>query len=143
MNQFFISGNLCADPEVIEFKNGGRIVKARMAHNEKDYPDRNGQMQKGRVTYLRIQATNGTSQILETLRKGDKVMVSGKMNYDTWTDKTTGKETGTVTFIALEIHQGTRRPTQEVEEHDEEVVVSKPAGKRSKVVAAEVEDAPF
>lgn len=77
VNKVILVGNLCADPEIKSFSNGGRIANLRVATNER-WRTREGE-QKERVEYhsVTLQSDGLISVAERFLRKGSKVYLEG------------------------------------------------------------------
>jgi single-strand DNA-binding protein len=87
INKVIIIGNLCADPEVKSFQNGGQICNLRIATNEK-WKDKATGEQKERVEYHSVTlSSEGLVGVAERfLRKGSKVYIEGKLQTRKWQD---------------------------------------------------------
>ncbi len=85
MNRVTLIGNLGADPEGHNTRDGRRIVRFSIATTE-TWKDRNGERQE-RTEWHRIVAYNGIGEIAERfLRKGSRVYVEGQLPTRKWTD---------------------------------------------------------
>jgi single-strand DNA-binding protein len=87
VNKVIIIGNLCADPEVKSFQNGGKICNLRIATNER-WKSKEGE-QKERVEYHSVTInSDGLVSVAERfLRKGSKVYIEGKLQTRKWQDQ--------------------------------------------------------
>lgn len=87
VNKSILIGNLCADPEVKSFQNGGRIANLRVATNE-TWKDRQSGERKERVEYhsVTIQSEGLVGVAERYLRKGSKVYVEGQLRTRKWQD---------------------------------------------------------
>lgn len=80
MNKSFILGNLGKDPEITTFQNGDRIATMSVATTEK-YTDKNGEKQEA-VEWHRVKFNGKLVDVIEKyLKKGDRVLVVGKIHY--------------------------------------------------------------
>ena len=87
INQVTLLGNLGADAEVKEFSNGDKYAKFSMATSEK-WKDKNSGEQRERTQWHNIVVyIPQLAPYLETMLKGDKVLVQGQMETRTWDDK--------------------------------------------------------
>jgi single stranded DNA-binding protein len=85
LNQIIIEGNLGADPEMKMFKEE-TLATFSLAHTPRTKV--NGQYEDGDTTWFRVTFWNSKSDaVLENLKKGDRVMVIGKLNQSTYTNK--------------------------------------------------------
>lgn len=87
LNKTMLIGNLCADPEVRSFQNGGKVANLRIATNE-TWKDKGGQRQE-RVEYHTVTIfSEGLVSVAERfLKKGSKVYVEGKLQTRKWQDQ--------------------------------------------------------
>lgn len=88
VNKCIIIGNLCSDPEVKSFSNGGRIANMRIATNEK-WRDKSSGEQKERVEYhsVVIQSEGLVGVVERFLRKGSKIYIEGQLRTRKWQDQ--------------------------------------------------------
>jgi len=88
VNKVLLIGNLCADPEVKSFANGGRICNIRIATNE-SWKDKNSGERKERVEYHSVVlSSDGLVGVAERfLRKGSKVYIEGQLRTRKWQDQ--------------------------------------------------------
>ncbi len=80
-------GNLAADVEVKENKSGGVYLDAVVLVNQgkdSDGTDRT-------PTRWQVRITGRTAENAANLRKGDRLLVTGSVVTDSWTDKQTGE----------------------------------------------------
>lgn len=87
-------GNLGADPESIVTRSGTTMVKVRVAVSQgKDEP----------AAWCDVVAFAETADgVIETLRKGDGVIIAARLREESWTAKD-GSERKRLSFIADEI----------------------------------------
>ena len=88
VNKVIILGNLCADPEIKAFANGGRIANCRLATNE-TWKDRATGERKERVEYhtVVVQGDGLVGVVERFLKKGSKVYLEGKIQTRKWQDR--------------------------------------------------------
>jgi len=88
VNKVLLLGNLCADPEVKSFSNGGRICNIRIATNE-SWKDKSSGERKERVEYHSVLiSSDGLVGVAERyLRKGSKVYIEGQLRTRKWQDQ--------------------------------------------------------
>jgi single-strand DNA-binding protein len=79
-------GNLAADVEVKENKAGGVYVDAVVLVNHGKDSDGNDRT----PTRWQVRITGRTAENAANLRTGDRLLVTGSVVTDTWTDKQTG-----------------------------------------------------
>ena len=96
MNALTITGNLVADPELINLGEGGVLVNFRIGNNEYAGPDKdpydNGFHD---ITAFNAQAI----RVHDQLSKGDRVVVSGRIQHRTF-EREDGTKGGRVTLMA-------------------------------------------
>jgi single-strand DNA-binding protein len=85
LNQVLVMGHLGRDPEVRYSKNGKSIANCSIATS---YKPQNGQEQ---VTWHKIVAFGAMADQLQACKKGDLVMVTGRLQENVWEDKDGGK----------------------------------------------------
>ena len=85
MNQIIIEGNLGSDPELKVFGDE-TLATFSLAHTPRKKV--NNQWQDGDTIWFRVTFWNSKADnVLDTLRKGEKVMVAGKLAQSKFTGK--------------------------------------------------------
>ncbi|MCU0455760.1 MAG: single-stranded DNA-binding protein [Bacteroidales bacterium] len=85
-NRVMLLGNLGQDPEIKNLENGKKVVHFTLATKE-DYKNTDGQKVK-ETTWHNITAWNGLAEVASKyLRKGQEVLVEGRIVYRTYEDK--------------------------------------------------------
>ncbi|MDD3628509.1 MAG: single-stranded DNA-binding protein [Candidatus Humimicrobiaceae bacterium] len=109
VNQIFLLGNLTRDPEIKYTNEGTAITEMGIAVNKK-WTDRNGKESES-VDFFNITSWNCLAEnCASTLKKGDRVLVSGHVNLRSWENKE-GKKfnitsiTADVVAVSLEFSQ--------------------------------------
>ena len=94
INKVQLLGNLGAEPEVRSFPNGGRVVTFSVATTDY-WNDRASGERRERTTWHRVAVwADGLTDVAERyLRKGSKVLIEGKLEYNEWTDREGVKRT--------------------------------------------------
>ena len=83
-NQVTLVGNLTDDPELRYTPNGAAVCKVRMAVNRR-FQDASGQWKDGETSYFTINAWRTLAEnAAESLTRGTRVVVTGRLNYRTW-----------------------------------------------------------
>ena len=77
MSMITVVGNLVADPD-LKTVSGHKLAKLRVASNER-IKDGNGQWRDGDTTYIDIACWRRLAEGSESLKKGQKVIVYGKL----------------------------------------------------------------
>ena len=91
LNQVTICGNLTRDPQL---KQAGQTQLAEfgMALSE-SYFNKQTQQKVETTVFVDVVAWGKTGEIAsQYLSKGSQVLISGKLKFDSWTDKTTGSK---------------------------------------------------
>jgi single-strand DNA-binding protein len=83
-NQVTLVGNLTDDPELRYTPNGAAVCKFRIAVNRR-FQDQSGQWKDGDTSYFTINAWRTLAEnAAESLTRGTRVIVAGRLNYRTW-----------------------------------------------------------
>jgi len=83
VNKAIIVGNLGADPELKEAKNGSQIATISVATSE-SWTDKQGQKQE-KTEWHRVVFFNKTAEIVgKYLNKGSQVYIEGRIQYRQW-----------------------------------------------------------
>jgi single-strand DNA-binding protein len=82
-NHTTIVGNLVEDPEVRFTQNGIAVTNLRVAVTQRVQQD--GQWRDGETSFLKVNVWRGQAENLaESLGKGDRVMVTGRLRQRSW-----------------------------------------------------------
>lgn len=98
INQVVVAGNLTRDPEVRFSSSGTAISNASIACNRK-WKDKSSGEQKEEVAFLDVTAFGKQAESFGELRKGQNVVVTGRLKQDTWDDKKTGDKRSKIVII--------------------------------------------
>lgn len=86
LNQIYLLGNLTRDPEIKYTNEGMAIAEMRLAVN-KIWKNKNGEDMEV-VDYFNITAWNNLAEnCVNSLKKGDRVLVNGHLNLRNWENK--------------------------------------------------------
>lgn len=92
MNKVILIGNLGKDPEVKNFNDGGKIVAFSVATTN-NWKDKDGNKQSRTDWHNVAIKTKGLAGVAEQyLKKGDKVMIEGELQYRSYDDKDGNKK---------------------------------------------------
>ena len=81
INKVILMGNVGADPDVRETKNGTKVVHMSMATNRPPY----GDDPQERTDWHRLTLWARLAQFTEDyVKKGDRIYVEGRLEYDTY-----------------------------------------------------------
>lgn len=90
-NWLSFSGNLTADPELHEFKNGSKVCRFDLAQNP-SYKDSDDNWQDGTPIYVTCEARGRLAdRVKDNLLRGNPVIVEGALSAQEWEDKKTGQ----------------------------------------------------
>lgn len=93
-NKVQLIGRLGQDPEVINFTDGGKIVKFSLAVDD-SYKDKQGNKIE-RTYWHQIVVKNGLVKVAENyLKKGKEIVIEGKLINRFWLDKNENKQYAT------------------------------------------------
>jgi single-strand DNA-binding protein len=86
LNQIYLLGNLTKDPEIKYTNEGMAITEMGLAINKR-WKDSNGEDVET-VDYFNVTSWNSLAEnCAGTLRKGDRIIVSGHLNLRSWESK--------------------------------------------------------
>lgn len=86
LNQLFLLGNLTRDPEIKYTNEGMAITEIRLAVNKR-WKDKNGEDLEI-VDYFNITSWGTLAEnCADSLKKGDRILVSGHLNLRNWENK--------------------------------------------------------
>ncbi len=144
LNQVEVIGNVTRDPELRQTPNGGSVCSFGVATNFA-WKDRSGEQQE-KTEFHNIVAWGDLAQALaETVKKGRKVYISGRLQTRSW-ETPDGKKRWTTEIItdkalALAIHDEELGPPEggETASTESKVVVSEPVAKDKESAAADEE----
>ena len=101
VNSVVISGRLVRDPEVKPIGES-MVCNFTLAAGHR-YQDKNKEWQE-KVTFINVAAWGSTAESLgQRARKGTPVMVEGRLDMDSWTDKATGAKRSQVKIQASRV----------------------------------------
>ena len=87
-NKVILAGNLTRDPELRYTPSGTAIAKFGLALNRK-WKDQSGEL-KEEVTFVDVDAFGKQAELIgQYLKKGNPILVEGRLRTDTWEDKQT------------------------------------------------------
>lgn len=102
MNKVIMIGNLCRPPEAKITSSGTTIAEINIANNRKRN-DKEGKVHE-EVCFVNVVAFGKQAENAEKfLAKGSKVLIEGRLAYDEWDDKETGKKRSKHKIIAENI----------------------------------------
>ena len=79
-NQVSLIGNLGGDAELKTFENGNQMARFSLATNER-FKNKQGEYQDNTLWHTCVVFGKSAQYVIDALKKGDLVAVSGKLNY--------------------------------------------------------------
>ena len=101
MNVIAISGNLVRDPEVIDLNSGTQKGVFRIV-NSRRYKTKDGEKKEDSVGFD-VECWGGIINVLQYLKKGSGVMLSGRIRENKWKDKDTEENRSKMVLVAENI----------------------------------------
>lgn len=131
LNKTFLFGNLTRDPELKALPNGTAVTSFGIATN-RIYKDAQGQKQE-QVEYHNIVIFGRQAETsAQYLKKGQGVMIEGRIQTRSWDDKTSGEKKYRTEIIADSVQFGPKSgPTPSGEGY-----AAKPAGNATPVASS-------
>lgn len=92
VNKVILVGTLGADPEAVNFPNGGSITKFSIATSD-SYTDQNTGEKITNTEWHNIVLKNKLGEIAQNnLKKGSKVYIEGSLKTRNWTDSNSSQQ---------------------------------------------------
>ncbi len=99
MNKVFLLGNLTRDPE-LRYTSGGAAICALGLATNRSYTTARGE-EREEVCFVDIEVWGKSAEASKNyLRKGAPVMIEGRLRYDQWEDRESGKKRSRLTVTA-------------------------------------------
>lgn len=109
-----VIGNVTRDPELRFTTSGKAVVTFGVAVNNR-IRKADGSFEDGEPDFYDISAWDTLAEnVSESLVKGMRVVISGRLDYRTWTDKESGANRSKVEVVADEVGPSLRWATAEV-----------------------------
>lgn len=149
VNKAIIIGNMCSDPQVRTFDNGGKIATFCVATNEKGFTTKDGRQIPDQTEYHNIVISiPGLVDVAEKyLHKGDKVYLEGKLRTRSFEDKQGVKKyTTEIVVSAIDLIGGRRQeetPAQQPVQQPTQRRVTTPAVPPQASLEPQGDDLPF
>lgn len=113
-NKVFLLGNLCNDPKVTTFQDGGKAASFSLATNVRGYKAADGREVQGRTDYHNVRVCQkGLAGIVEKFcKKGDKIFLEGELRQKQYEDKEGNKHYSVEVYAStIELITGRERIT--------------------------------
>jgi len=102
LNKVMLIGNCTRDPEIRYTPKGTALVDLGLAVNRR-YTAENGEKRE-ETTFVDVTLWGRTAEIAnEYLRKGRPVYIEGRLQLDSWDDKTTGQKRSKLKIVGEEM----------------------------------------
>ena len=86
INKLLLTGNLVADPELTETKNGKSLVKVALANND-SFLTESGDRET-LTSFVDLQRWGKSAEALaKNAKKGQELFIEGQVRQERWTDK--------------------------------------------------------
>ncbi|GAA5334185.1 single-stranded DNA-binding protein [Thermus hydrothermalis] len=108
LNQVVLMGNLTRDPELRYTPQGTAVARLGLAVNERR---RGGGAEEEKTHFIEVQAWRDLAEWAGELRKGDGLLVIGRLVNDSWTSSS-GERRFQTRVEALRLERPTRGPAQ-------------------------------
>ena len=128
LNKVLLIGNLTREPEVRYTPKGTAVADIGLAVNRISTTDSGERREE--VTFLDVTLWGRQAEIAgEYLKKGRPVFIEGRLQMDTWDDKTTGQKRSKIKVVCENLQLLGSRPSEGGEGGGEPREHSRPAGK--------------
>jgi single-strand DNA-binding protein len=128
LNKVLLMGNLTRDPEVRYTPKGTAVAELGIAVN-RTYSGENGEKRE-EVTFVDVTVWGRTAENAgEYLKKGRPVFIEGRLQLDSWEDKTSGQKRNKLKVVADNVQfLGSRGGGTGGPDEGEEAPRSRPSG---------------
>ena len=97
-NKVILMGNLTRDPELRQTQSGASVLGAGLAVNE-SYTAQDGS-RRDNTTFVELSAFGKTAEnIARFFRKGDPILIDGRLRQESWTDKQSGQARSKIVVV--------------------------------------------
>jgi len=116
-NKVILIGNITRDLELRYTPNGQAVVDFSIAVNRK-FKDQSGQTQE-RADFIPVEAWGRQAEIIKQyLSKGSSIYIEGRLQQDSWEDKTDGTKKSKLKVVAQQVQFLDRAKNQETADKD-------------------------
>lgn len=103
-NTVTVTGNVTRDPELRFTDSGTAVANFGIAWNKGIPPKRDGDEWDNEAHFFDVTVWQQLAEnVAETLRKGDRVTVTGRLDFHSWEDKETGNNRSKVEIVADDV----------------------------------------
>lgn len=107
LNKAFVIGNLTRDPELRALPSGGQVTSFSVATN-RVWKDKNGAKQEAADFHNIVVFGRTAETCAQYLKKGQNVLIEGRMQTRSWDDKTSGQKKYRTEIIADRVQFGNK-----------------------------------
>jgi single-strand DNA-binding protein len=126
LNKVLLIANLTRDPEARRTNSGTSVCKLGLAVNRR-YKDSHGNT-KDDTTFIDCDVWGNSADFCrDYLRKGNRVMVEGRLKMDSWEDRTTGQKRSRLGVTAENVQNLSPREQQPQQGYQEQRPPQQPA----------------
>ena len=102
------AGNLTGDPELRFSQSGQAVARFTVAFNPRTFDQSRGEWGNGDPSFYQVSAFGPMAErFTESMRKGDRVIVIGRLEQRSWNDKDSGEKRSGWQVIADELGAST------------------------------------
>lgn len=100
LNKVMLIGNLTADPELRNTRNGNSVAELRLAVNRITNGPNEGERRE-EVVYINVTCWGRQAEVAgQYLAKGRPVFIEGRLQMETWDDRQTGQKRSRISVVA-------------------------------------------
>lgn len=107
LNKVFLYGNLTRDPEMKSLPSGSKVTQFSLATN-RVYKDQSGARQEQTEYHNIVVFGRQAETSAQYLKKGQGVMIEGRIQTRSWDDKTTGEKKYRTEIVADAVQFGAK-----------------------------------
>jgi len=127
VNKVILIGNVTRDPEIKYTAKGSAVTELGMAINR--YFTTDGGEKREETTFVDVTLWGRQAEIAgEYLKKGRPVFIEGRLQLDTWDDKTSGQKRSKLRVVAENLQLLGGRPGAGGDDSGAEAYSSEPSG---------------
>jgi single-strand DNA-binding protein len=116
-NKVILIGNITRDLELRYTPNGQAVVDFSIAVNRR-FKDQSGQTQE-RADFIPVEAWGRQAEIIKQyLSKGSSIYIEGRLQQDSWEDKTDGTKKSKLKVVAQQVQFLDRAKNQDTADKD-------------------------
>jgi len=111
LNKVYLYGNLTRDPELRSLPTGNKVTQFSLATN-RVYKDQSGNKKEQTEFHNIVVFGRQAETSAQYLKKGQGVMIEGRIQTRSWDDKTTGEKKYRTEIVADSVQFGPKSGTQ-------------------------------